>query len=164
MGLSFTTWLTYHHFYRSTLQAHGQQLQAYCSIYVIWWINRSYGIHLDTILRYRHLCNGHRIAHTCRIGDILHYFFQCKPSRLAHQPLLSGCTWYTIVDDDVETASIYRCNDKVGQPMIRPDENHDMFIKWEPTQTESWQKQNTQSKAVPASGSLDTTSKIQGMW
>ena len=67
------------------------------------------------------------------------------------------------MDDDVEAAPIYRCNGKAGQPIIRPHENHDLCMKWEPTWTESQQKQQAQLKAVPASRSLDTNSKIQGM-
>ena len=68
---------------------------------------------------------------------------------------------YIIVDDDVGAATIYRCDGKAGQPIIRPHENYDLCMKWEPTQMESPQKQQTQSKAVPASGSLDRNSKIQ---
>ena len=66
------------------------------------------------------------------------------------------------MDDNVEAAPIYRCNSKAGQPIVRPHENHDLCIEWEPTWTESQQKQQIQSTAVPASISLDTT-KIQGM-
>ena len=33
-------------------------------------------------------------------------------------------------------------------------------MEWEPTQMESQQKQQTQAKAVPASRSLNTTSKV----
>ena len=66
------------------------------------------------------------------------------------------------MDDSVEAAPIYRCNGKAGQPIVRPHVNHELCIEWEPTQTESQQKKQTWSKAVPASGSLDTTTKIQG--
>ena len=69
---------------------------------------------------------------------------------------------YTIVDDNVKAAPIYRCDGKAGQPTVRPHENHVLHMEQEPTQTESQQKQQMQSKAVPPSGSLDTT-KIQGM-
>ena len=69
---------------------------------------------------------------------------------------------YTIVDDNVEAASIYRCDSKAGQPIVRPHENHDLHIEQEPTWTGSRQKQQIQSRAVPASGSWDST-KIQGM-
>ena len=66
------------------------------------------------------------------------------------------------MDDDVEAAPIYRWDGKTGQPIIRPHENHDLCMKWEPTQTESQQKQQTQTKAVPTSRALDRKSKIQG--
>ena len=48
--------------------------------------------------------------------------------------------WYTIVDDNVDAAPIYRCNGKAGQPIARPCENHVLHMEWEPTQMESWQK------------------------
>ena len=69
---------------------------------------------------------------------------------------------YIIVDDNIEAAPIYRCDGKAGQPIVRPWENHDLNMEWEPTWMESQQKQQIQSKAVPTSESLDTT-KIQGM-
>ena len=65
---------------------------------------------------------------------------------------------HTIVDDDVEAAPIYRCSGKAGQPIIRPNENHELHMKWEPTQAESQQKQQASSKAVPKNTrSLDNT-------
>ena len=67
------------------------------------------------------------------------------------------------MDDNVEAAPIYRCDGKDGQPIVRSHENHVLCMDREPTQMASQQKQQTQSKAVPASGSLDTTAKIQGM-
>ena len=79
-----------------------------------------------------------------------------------HQPLQSDSMQYTIVDDNVEAAPNYRCNGRAEQPIVRPHNNHDLHIEWEPTWMESWQKQQIQSRAVPASRSLDTT-KIQGM-
>ena len=90
-------------------------------------------------------------------------YFWCQPARLVHWPLQSGSMWYTMVDDSVEEAPTYRCDGKAGQPIVRPCESHDLHIEQEPTQVESWQKQQIQSRAVPASRSLDTT-KIQGMW
>ena len=90
------------------------------------------------------------------LGIFCCYFFWCWPARLAHWPLQSGSTWYTIVDDNVEATPIYRCDSKAGQPIVGP------HIEWEPTWMESQQKQYMQSKAFPASGSLATT-KIQGM-
>ena len=86
------------------------------------------------------------------LGIFCCYFFWCWP-------LQSGSMWYTIVYDNVEAASIYRCKSKAGQPILRPV----LHIEWEPRQTESWQKQQIQTNAVPASGSLDTN-KIQGTW
>ena len=50
------------------------------------------------------------------LGLFCCYFFWCGPARLAHQPLQSGNMWYTIVDDNVEVVSIYRCNGKESQP------------------------------------------------
>ena len=69
---------------------------------------------------------------------------------------------YTIVDYNVEAAPIYRCDGKAGQPIVRPCKNHDLHIEWEPTWMKSQQKQQIQSRAVPASRSLEST-KIQGM-
>ena len=69
---------------------------------------------------------------------------------------------YTIVDDNVEATPIYRCDSKAGQPIVKLHKNHVLHMEWEPTWMESQQKQQIQSKAVPASRSLDTT-KIQGM-
>ena len=68
---------------------------------------------------------------------------------------------YTIVDDDVEAAPIYRCDGKAQQP-TRPHENHGLHMKHIPTWMESQYKQQTQSLVVPAQGSLAITSKIQG--
>ena len=97
------------------------------------------------------------------LGIFCCYFFSCQPARLPCQPLQSDSMWHTIVDDDVVAAPIYRCDGKAGQPIIRPHENHDLYMEWEPTWMDSQQKQQTLSKAVPASRSLDTNSKIQIM-
>ena len=67
---------------------------------------------------------------------------------------------YTIVDDNVEVAPIYRCNGKTPQP-TRPHENHGLAIDHLPTQTESRCKQQSKSFAVPIQGSLDKSLKIQ---
>ena len=69
---------------------------------------------------------------------------------------------YTIVDDNVEVATIYRCDGKAPQP-IRPCENHGLAIQHLPTQTESHCKQQSKSFAVPVQGSLGKPPKIQGM-
>ena len=55
---------------------------------------------------------------------------------------------------DVEAAPIYRYDDKAGQPIVRPHRNHDLHMEQEPTQMESQQKQQIQSRAIPASRSL----------
>ena len=68
---------------------------------------------------------------------------------------------YTIVDDDVEAAPIYRCDGKGPQP-TRPHENRGLHIKQIATQMESQCKQQMQSLVVPAQGSLVNASKIQG--
>ena len=96
------------------------------------------------------------------LGIFCCYFFWCWPARLVYWPIQSGSMQYTIVDENVEAAPIYRCDSKVGQPIVRTHENHDPCIEWEPTWMESWQKQQIQARAVPASRSLDTT-KIQRM-
>ena len=67
---------------------------------------------------------------------------------------------YTIVDDDVEAAPIYRCNGKASHP-IRPHENHGLHMEHIPTWMESQCKQQMQPLAVPVQGSLANMSKIQ---
>ena len=98
------------------------------------------------------------------LGIFCSYFFWCWPVTLVCWPLWSGSLQHTIVDDDVEAAPIYRCDSMAEQLIIRPHENHDLCMKWEPTWTKSQQKQQAQSNAVPTSGPLDRKSKIQGMW
>ena len=51
------------------------------------------------------------------------YFFWCQPARLVCWPLQPGNIQYTIVDDNVEAAPIYRCDGKATQP-TRPCKNH----------------------------------------
>ena len=68
---------------------------------------------------------------------------------------------YTIVDDDVEAAPIYRCYGK-AQQHTRPSENHGLHKKQVPTQMESQCKQQAQSLVIPAQGSLANIYKIQG--
>ena len=63
------------------------------------------------------------------------------------------------MDDDVEAAPIYRTDGKARQPILQPHENHDLHMEWEPTWTESQQKQHAQSKTVPKSGSLDRSTQ-----
>ena len=69
---------------------------------------------------------------------------------------------YTIVDDNVEEAPVYRCKGKPPKP-TRLHENHGLAIEHLPTQSESHQKPQLKSFAVPAQGSLVKSSKIQGM-
>ena len=68
-----------------------------------------------------------------RLGMFCCYFFWCWPAKLTHWPLQSGSMQCTIVDDDVEEAPIYRSDGTAWQPIIRPCENHDLCMKWEPT-------------------------------
>ena len=95
------------------------------------------------------------------LGILLCYFFWCWPARLVYWPLQPGTMHYTIVDDDVEVWPIYRCDGRAKQ-CTRAHENHDLHMEWEPTQMESWQKQQIQSLGVAACGSFKSTSKIQG--
>ena len=69
---------------------------------------------------------------------------------------------YTIVDDNVGVAPIYRCEGKATKP-TRPHENHGLAIEHLPTQLESHHKLQSNSFAVPIQGSLGKSSKIQGM-
>ena len=95
------------------------------------------------------------------LGLFCSYFFWCQPARLVCQPLQPGNMQYTIVDDDVEVAPIYRCDGKDPQP-TRPCENHSLAIEHLPTWLESQCKQQSKSLVVPVQGSLEKTSKIQG--
>ena len=95
------------------------------------------------------------------IGLFCCYFFWCWPARLACWPLQSGNTWYTIVDDNVDVAPIYRYNGKVTQP-TRLCENHGLAIWHLPTWMKSHSKLQSKLFAVPIQGSLGKSSKIQG--
>ena len=96
------------------------------------------------------------------LGLFCCYFFWCQPARLACWPLQPGNMQYTIVDDNVEVAPIYRCDGKELQP-TRPHENHGLDVEHLPTWLESWCKQQLKSLVVPVQGSLEKSSKIQGM-
>ena len=96
------------------------------------------------------------------LGIFCCYFFWCWPARLVHQPKKLGTMLYTIVDDDVEAASIYRCNSKAQQP-TRPHKNHGLHMEWVPMWMESQYKQQMQSLVVPAQRSLAITSKIHAI-
>ena len=95
------------------------------------------------------------------IGLFCCYFFWCRPARLACQPLQPGNMWYTIVDDNVEVAPVYRCDGMAPQP-TRTCENHGLAIEHLPTWTESHCKQQSKSFAVPIQGSFSKSPKIQG--
>ena len=69
---------------------------------------------------------------------------------------------YTIVDDNVEVAPIYRCEGKATKP-TKPCENHGLAIEHLPTQSESCNNLQSKSFAVPTQGSLGKSPKIQGM-
>ena len=69
---------------------------------------------------------------------------------------------YTIVDDNVEVAPVYRCDGKAAQP-TRPHKNHGLAIECLPTWTESHCKQQLKSFAVPVQRSLGESPKIWGM-
>ena len=95
------------------------------------------------------------------LGLFCCYFFWCQPARLVCQPLQPGNMQYTIMDDDVEVAPIYRCDGEVLPP-TRPHENHGLAIEHLPTWMESQCKQQSKSLVVLAHGSLEKASKIQG--
>ena len=145
----------------SFIQAHDQQQQTYSSMSTTNWVNRWYNIHLDNIFSHRDLYYGYMII-PAGLGVFCCYFFWCKPAILACWPFQSGSMQYTIVDDDVEAAPIWGSNGKAGQPVIRPHENQDLHMKWEPTWMESQQKQQVPSKAIPKPRSLDTNTQNPG--
>ena len=69
---------------------------------------------------------------------------------------------YTIVDDNVEVAPIYRCDGRAPLP-TRPCKNHGLAIEHLSTQMESHCKQQLKLFAVPVQGSLGKSPKIQGI-
>ena len=95
------------------------------------------------------------------IGLFCCYFFWCQPGRLVYRPLQPGNMQYTIVDGNVEVAPIYRCDGKATKP-TRPRENHGLAIECLPTWSESGNKLQSKSFAVPVQGSLGKSSKVQG--
>ena len=152
MGPSFTTWLTYCQFLlinsTSTWSAVMNLSLPFMSTNEsiddtasIWALFPHTGIYIMVI--------GSLMP--AGLGIFCCHFSWCWPARLGYWPLWSGSMWLNIVDDDVEAAPIYRCDGKAGQSIIRPHKNHDLHMEQEPTWMESWQKQQTQSKAVPAS-------------
>ena len=69
---------------------------------------------------------------------------------------------YTIVDDDVEVAPIYRHAMARFYHLQDLCKNHGLAIEYLPTQMESQCKQQSKSVVVPVHGSLEKSSKIQG--
>ena len=67
--------------------------------------------------------------------------------------------WYTIVDDNVDVAPMYRCDGK-ALPPTRPHENHGLAIEHLPTWLESQCEQKLKSLVVPVHGSLENSLKI----
>ena len=155
--------LSYHSFSSSgpTPQTYDQWHSTHYTFHIPWRVNRRNTFNLDTVFSYRNLCDGYQITYTCRIGNILLLFVLVLTCQISTLPLQPGTMQYTIVDDDVEAAPIYKCDGKASQP-TRPHENHGLHIEHIPTQMESWCKQQMQSLVVPAQGSLVNTSKIQG--
>ena len=162
MRPSFITWPAFHPFQWGTLQTHGQWHHTYHSLHITWRVNRRYSICLDNVLSHRSLFNGYQINYTAGLRIFCCYFFWCQPARLACQPLQPGSSWYTFVDDNAEEAPIYRCNGRATKLRVRPHEKDDLYMEWEPTQMESQLKQQMQPLVVPACGSLESNSKIQG--
>ena len=70
------------------------------------------------------------------IGLFCCYFFWCLPARLVCWHLQPGNMQYTIEDDNVEAAPIYRCDGKAPQP-TRPHKNHGLATEHLPTWMES---------------------------
>ena len=85
-----------------------------------------------------------RLLIPAALGIFCCYFLWCWPARLGCWPLQPGSTWYTIVDDDVEAAPIYRCDGRAQQP-TRPCKNHNLHMEPVPTWTESQQKSSRSS-------------------
>ena len=117
----------------------------------IWTLFTHLGIYISAI--------GSLI--TVGIGLFCCYLFCCQPARLACQPLQPVNMWYTIVNDSVEVALIYRCHGKESQP-TRPHKNHGLAIEHLPTWLESWCKQQSKSFVVPVQGSFEKLSQIHG--
>ena len=82
------------------------------------------------------------------LGIFCCYFFWCWPARLACWPLQPGTTQYTIVDDDVEAAAIYRCDGKASQ-LARPCENHGLHMDHIPR----WDRESMQAADTVISSS-----------
>ena len=89
---------------------------------------------LDSVFTYRDVPYSYRITCTSRIRFIL-LLLLLVPTCQISMPLQPGNMHYTIVDDDVEVAPIYRYNGKDSQP-TRPHENHGLALEHLPKWTE----------------------------
>ena len=77
------------------------------------------------------------------------------------QPSQPGTMQYTIVDDDVEAAPIYRCDGKAKTAYMTLQKSWPAYGVSTCMERELIQQQ-MHSLVVPACGSLESTSKIQG--
>ena len=82
------------------------------------------------------VCYGYRITYTSRIGIILLLLLFVLTCQISVPTLQPGNMQYTIVDDGVEVAPIYKCDSK-ALPPTRPCENHVLAIDHLPTWLES---------------------------
>ena len=137
------TWLGQHTLssYWSTLQVHDQQQWTHHSICFSQWVKKWYSISLDIIFSYRNLCNGYRITDTHGLEIFCCYFFWHQPAILMCQPLWSGSSQHTIVDDVEGSTCLQMWWHSWTGMVIRPHENRDLQMKWEPTWMEIQQKQ-----------------------
>ena len=142
----------YQHLLNSTMQLTPFNTEPSEDTDSLWSVFTHPGIYISTI--------GSLIP--VGIGLFCCYFFWCQPARLVCRPSQSGNTRYTIVDDNVEVAPIYRCNGKATKP-TRPCKNHGLAIEHLPTHSERHSKLQSKLFAVPIQGSLGKSSKIQGM-
>ena len=99
---------------------------------------------------------------TVCIGAYYFKRFWIRPATPRQWPYSPVSSWHVIVDDDVEVAPIYRCEDMVEEPR-RPNKNHDLHIEPEDTRPEGDCKQPALAKGVSIARSLATKAKIQGM-
>ena len=71
----------------------------------IWTLFSHTGVYVTAI----------RLLIPAGLGIFCYYFFWCWPARLVLQPLQPGTMQFTIVDDEVEAAPIYRCDGRAKQ-------------------------------------------------
>ena len=135
--------------------------QEYANCTFLYWSIRRYRFPRECVHLSRNICFSFRIDYTSRNWIFCCYFFWCWPARLVCRPLEPGNMWYTIEDDNVEVAAIYRCDGKATKP-TRPCENHGVVIEHLPTLMQSHGKLQLKSFAVPIQGSLVKIPKFQG--